>query len=64
MGMFGLIATLAVVLFIVDRLKKSDGTKSKSKAQGTGFYLNQVDAMKDGKLNQMNGDDGGPGHYM
>lgn len=62
MGLFGLIALIAVVLMITDRLKKSDAKTKKKKRSG--IYVSSIDAAADGKLHQMGGDDGGPGHYM
>lgn len=60
MDLFWLIAAIAVISMVVKFFRKTGPSKTKR----SGFYLNEVEAMKDGKLHQMGDDDGGPGFYM
>lgn len=62
MGLFGLIALIAIALAVSNWFKKPDAKAKKRKKSG--IYISSIDAAADGKLHQMGGDDGGPGHYM
>jgi len=62
MGMLGFFALLAVGFFVAGLFTKGDKS-SDNTSEGKMFYLNKTEAMKDGKLHNMTGDDDGPGFY-
>jgi len=52
-----------VLIMIYNIFTKNDSETEETKRPGS-FYLNEHQAARDGKIHQIDDDDGGPGHYM
>lgn len=63
MGFFGAIIVVMVLIMIYNIFTKDDSEIEETK-RSSGFYLNEHEAARDGKIHQIGDDDGGPGHYM
>ncbi|MBW4979746.1 hypothetical protein ABWH88_04445 [Marinobacter adhaerens] len=63
MGFFGAIIVVMVLIMIYNIFTKNDSETEETKRPGS-FYLNEHQAARDGKIHQIDDDDGGPGHYM
>lgn len=63
MGFFGAIIVVMVLIMIYNVFTKSDSDADDVKRHRN-FYMNEHEAARDGKIHQIEDDDGGPGHYM